>query len=178
MWLLRSSFFLCVWGLLFGFPKCWHELSKPQFWLNIIKAPLFFQRCLCAFLLEKQGFLFTQPLLILSIPRVLGSSASISGEIPITLHAKASHPTPREITWNYHQLIHSNQHPLPAPQPENTEFHTAFSRPCWAAEVPELTPGIWGEQDHCSFLLNCISPPPSLRLWLLQCGFYCWHLEE
>lgn len=73
-----------------------HRLSKPQFWSNSIKAPLFFQKWLHAFFLEKQGFPLSQTLLTLHTPCVLGNSAT--GEIPITPYGKTSHPTPTEVT--------------------------------------------------------------------------------
>lgn len=93
-------FFLLIWFfVLFSQVLIPHRLSKPQFWLRSIKAPLFFWKCLCAFFLEKQGFPLTgtaHP----DPPHVLGSSAS--GEILITHpyrgHIKSPSVKPQQST--------------------------------------------------------------------------------
>lgn len=106
---LFFSFFLLVWFfVLFSQVLIPHRLSKPQFWLNSIKAPLFFCKCLCAFFLEKQSFPLTgtaHP----DPPRVLGSSAS--GEILITPPLQRSHQIPisQSTTINTPYQLHNQK---------------------------------------------------------------------
>lgn len=132
---------------------------------------------LCIYFLEKQGFLLTQTLLILSTPRVLGQfSLRWNSNHPTCKNFSPPHPYRGHIkSPSINQSIHNNQHPLPALQTRKHRILHSFLQALLSCRSSWVPPWILGRAGPLLFSPEVHFPPFSQALaapvWILLLAF-------